>query len=138
MKRDSLPAHATARARKLRRDATDAEKRVWRALREKLPSAKFRRQVPFGPYITDFASHSAKLIVELDGGQHADRVEQDAARTHFLESEGYRVIRFWNTEVMENMDGVIDMIALEIGRAGIEPARPLPSSRPSPTRGEGA
>lgn len=137
MKRDGLPPNAISRARKLRRTGTDVEKRVWKALPEKLPEHKFRRQVPLGRYIADFASHSAKLVIELDGGQHAERIEQDTVRTGFLEGEGYRVIRFWNTDVTGNLDGVIEAIALEAERSGIEPNRSLPSSRPSPTRGEG-
>lgn len=168
MKRDGLPPGAIARARSLRRNATDAERLLWRALRERLPQAGFRRQVPLGRYFADFASHSARLVVELDGGQHGERVEQDAARTRFLEGEGYRVVRFWNGDVMTNVDGVLQRIASELahlspcgrgrpagpgegpamfmaekaiilsgGRPGIEPARPLPSPRPSPTGGEG-
>ncbi|MCA1748702.1 MAG: endonuclease domain-containing protein [Parasphingopyxis sp.] len=110
MKRDALPAGAVARARSLRRDATTAETMLWHALREKLPQAKFRRQVPLGRYFADFASHRHRLIVELDGGQHAERAEQDAARTRFLEGEGYRVLRFWNDAVLGNMDGVLERI----------------------------
>lgn len=113
MRRNTLPAGATERARKLRRHATDAEKRLWSALREKLPEAKFRRQVPLGPYIADFASHRVKLVVEVDGGQHGEpnNAAKDAARTRFLESEGYRVLRVWNNDVLENLEGVMKQIA---------------------------
>ncbi|MEM8697251.1 MAG: DUF559 domain-containing protein [Pseudomonadota bacterium] len=111
MRRDTLPANATGRARSLRRNATTAESVLWYALREKLPAAQFRRQVPLGRYVADFASHRAKLIVEVDGGQHGARIEQDAARTRFLEGEGYRVIRFWNNDVLSNTDGVLERIA---------------------------
>ena len=90
---------------------TDAERRLWRALRESLPEYHWRKQVPFGPFIADFCSHGTKLIIELDGGQHALTSDRDAIRTAFLESEGYRVIRFWNNQVMENVAGVLEAIA---------------------------
>lgn len=83
------------RVRQLRTNQTDAEKRLWRALRNRqLGNAKFRRQVSIGPYVVDFLCHEASLVIELDGGQHADRVDHDARRTAFLEKEGYRVLRF--------------------------------------------
>lgn len=107
--RGKAPNPRIARARELRRNATDAEKRLWTLLREKLPSAKFRRQVPIGPYFADFASHAVRLVVELDGGQHEEAA--DAPRTAFLEREGYRVIRFWNHDVMQNLEGVLATIA---------------------------
>ncbi|MFB9058534.1 MULTISPECIES: endonuclease domain-containing protein [Sphingobium] len=94
----------------MRRNATDAEKRLWTLLREKLPSARFRRQVPIGPYFADFASHAARLIIELDGGQHDEAA--DAPRTAFLQQEGYRVIRFWNHDVMQNPEGALARIAI--------------------------
>ena len=72
---------------------------------------KFRRQVPFGPYHADFCSHAAKLIVEIDGDDHATRLQSDAMRTLFLEREGYRVVRFANVEVMDNLDGILTAIA---------------------------
>jgi very-short-patch-repair endonuclease len=134
MKRKLLAAGTVPRSRALRRSTTDAEKRLWRALREKLPEAKFRRQVPLGPYFADFVSHSAKLVIEVDGGQHAEQEAQDARRTAFLNGEGYRVIRFWNNEVMEQLEGVLSVIA-----AALPPHPPTASRRapPSPTRGEG-
>lgn len=107
--RGKAPNPTIARARELRRNATDAEKLLWRLFREKLPSAKFRRQVPIGPYFADFASHAVHLIIELDGGQHDEAT--DAPRTAFLEREGYRVIRFWNHELMQNIEGVLARIA---------------------------
>jgi len=109
-KRQLLPSTTTARARALRRDPTEAEKVLWRALREAFPKAKFRQQVPMGRYFADFCSHSAKLIVEADGGQHAENAAYDAQRTRFLEGEGYRVLRFWNNQILENIDGVIETI----------------------------
>src|SRR5882672_5523242 len=86
-----------AKARRLRRDMTEAEKRLWYLLRgHRFDGMKFKRQVPVGPYIVDFASISLRLIIELDGGQHDSRREHDARRTAWLEADGYRVIRFWN------------------------------------------
>lgn len=106
-----------ARARALRREETPAESRLRLALREALPGAKFRRQVSIGPYFADLISHRSKLIVEVDGSQHAENAEQDAKRTRFLEGEGYRVLRFWNNEVMGNLDGVLTVIASALPKA---------------------
>ena len=93
----------------MRRDATDCEKLLWAKLRNRQVSgAKFRRQVPIGRYIADFLCAEARLIVEVDGGQHSPEV--DAARTQFLESRGFRVIRFWNNEVSGNLAGVLQVI----------------------------
>ena len=111
MKRHSLPTGAFARARSLRKAATGAERLLWLALSEGLPEARFRRQVPLGPYVADFCSHAAKLVVEVDGSQHQDAEAYDAARTRFLEGQGYRVLRFWNNEVLENLEGVTTAIA---------------------------
>jgi adenine-specific DNA-methyltransferase len=96
-------------ARQLRRDMSDAERRLWYALRDRrFEGWKFRRQVSLGPYVVDFLCHSARLIVEVDGGQHS--AEVDARRTAFLESQGYRVIRFWNNDVWGNIDGVLQAL----------------------------
>ena len=101
----------TPRARGLRRNASDAENRLWYVLRNRqIASAKFVRQFPMGPYFADFACRSAKLVIELDGGQHADSVT-DAARTAYLKLRGYSVLRFWNTDVMSNRDAVVSVIA---------------------------
>jgi very-short-patch-repair endonuclease len=105
-------------ARRLRRGATEAETKLWRALREQLPEFGFRRQHPIGPCVMDFACPARKLAIEIDGGQHALQQNQDAARTAELARRGYRVIRFWNNEVMENLAGVLDTIRRELdGRA---------------------
>lgn len=113
------PSGTVPRARALRRDATQAEKLLWRALREKLPGTKWRRQVPIGPYFADFLCFAEKLIVEVDGGQHAEAADYDARRTHALEAQGYCILRFWNNEVIENLDGVITQISLSLrGREG--------------------
>jgi very-short-patch-repair endonuclease len=98
-------------AQRLRNNATDAERRLWRHLsRRQLNGFKFSRQMPVGPFICDFLCRERKLIVEVDGGQHAES-NRDAARTAFLEAQGYRVIRFWNSEVLGNVDGVLHVIA---------------------------
>jgi very-short-patch-repair endonuclease len=101
------------RARLLRANQTELERNLWFALRQlKRLGFHFRRQAPIGKYIADFACHGAKLIVELDGSQHAEpkQAAHDAERTAFLESRGYRVIRIWNGELIESFDGVVDFI----------------------------
>ena len=120
MKRHALRAGTVARARRLRRNATDAESVLWFGLRDKLAGTRFRRQAAFGPYFADFACHAAKLIVEVDGGQH--NAGRDAVRTEFLNGEGYRVLRFWNNDVLSNLGGVLETIAAAL---------------PSPLVGEG-
>jgi very-short-patch-repair endonuclease len=99
----------------LRRDATEAEKRLWRALRELPTRYRFRRQHPIGRRIVDFACPSCKLVIELDGGQHAMQPAADQARTLELARQGYRVIRFWNNDVMSNTAGVVEIILRELG-----------------------
>ncbi len=103
-------------ARRLRRNATEAEKRIWWALRELPVEHRFRRQHPIGPYVVDFACPRRKLAIELDGGQHATREQQDVARTREIMRRGYRVIRFWNNEVMDNLSGVVETIMREAGK----------------------
>jgi len=98
------PAGAIERARKLRSDPTEAEKSMWRLLREGFPEARFRRQVPIRNFTVDFASHRFRLVIEADGGQHGGA--KDEARTAVIEAEGYKVIRFWNNQVLGNADGV--------------------------------
>ena len=110
-KRLRLKEGAIEKARQLRRDRTPAEKRLWRALREAFPQAKFRFQVPLGPYHADFCSHGAKLVIEADGGQHADQTAHDEARTRFLNAEGYRVLRFWNNDILQNTEGVLRVVS---------------------------
>ena len=78
--------------------------------RRQVSGVRFNRQVPIGPYIADFAARSEKLIVEVDGGQHGERAAYDEARTRYLEVQGWRVIRFWNNDVLRNLEGVIDTI----------------------------
>jgi crossover junction endodeoxyribonuclease RuvC len=104
-----MPTHYTAR--RLRRDQTDAEALLWSKLRNRqLCGRNFRRQVPILNYIADFISADSRLIVELDGGQHAERKREDEVRTCELEAAGYIVVRFWNGEVFQNLDGVLETI----------------------------
>jgi len=105
---------STTHARTLRRNSTDAELRLWSRLRgRQLHGARFRRQQPIGPYIVDFYCAEANLIIEVDGGQHAD---DGPARTQWLEHKGYRVVRFWNNDVLANTDGVMEFIASVLRR----------------------
>ena len=98
-------------ARTLRREHTDAEGLLWSRLREKqIDGHKFRRQQPIGPYIADFACMSEKLLIELDGGGHAEQKAKDRQREEYLRRGGYRVLRFWNTEVFENLSGVLEKV----------------------------
>ena len=116
---------AGTRARTLRQNTTEAERRVWQILRlHQMKGYKFRRQVPIGRYIADFVCHEARLIVEIDGGQHARSSPREAERTGFLQNQGYRVLRFWNNEVLANLDGVHATIAGELSR--ITPTPTLP------------
>ena len=102
-------------ARRLRANLTYAEQRLWERLRRKqFNGAHFRRQRPIASYVVDFYCHEARLIIELDGGQHSEQNEKDAARTRELKSLGFHVIRFWNNDVLENMDGVLERIAEEL------------------------
>ncbi|MBU6297226.1 MAG: endonuclease domain-containing protein [Alphaproteobacteria bacterium] len=120
-------------ARRLRRDATDVERRLWWKLRELNEQGfHFRRQAPFRAYILDFAEHHERLVVELDGGQHDEPVRHahDLRRDQFLASQGYRTLRFRNLEVLDNIDGVMDRILQNLGEIG---HRPPPGSLCSPT-----
>ena len=93
----------------LRQNATECEKQLWAALRNRqLDGFKFRRQATIGPYVVDLLCAEHRLIVEVDGGQHGD--EADLSRTRFLERQSYSVIRFWNHEVIENLDGVLESV----------------------------
>lgn len=98
-------------ASQLRTNATEAEKRLWCFLRNRqLAGYKFRRQFPIPPYIVDFVCLEQRLVIELDGGQHADAMAYDAARTSFLEQQGFRVLRFWNNDALSNTAAVVDQI----------------------------
>ncbi len=117
----------------MRRKATDAEQALWLQLRgRRLDGHKFRRQWTIWPYVADFCCLEAKLIVEVDGGQHSE--EADAARTVALKSQGFRIIRFWNNDVLESMDGVLGVLLEALGGERKE-EDPHPS--PLPQAGEG-
>ncbi|WP_316976238.1 endonuclease domain-containing protein [Shumkonia mesophila] len=111
----------TRRARVLRRDASEAERVLWRALRELTLPVKVRRQHPIGRYVADFAIPADTLAIELDGGQHAGTVEADAVRTKEMTAHGYRVNRFWNHEVLGNLEGVLQTIVSELGESPTSP-----------------
>jgi very-short-patch-repair endonuclease len=91
----------------LRKELTPAERKLWSRIRKDQLGVNFRRQHAIGNYIPDFCSPKSKLIIELDGGQHLEQEEYDKERTKYLESQGYKVIRFWNNDVMNNIEGVI-------------------------------
>jgi very-short-patch-repair endonuclease len=130
---ENQPSGTVARLRALRRDATEAEKRLLRALKEAFPHLKWRFQAPFGAYAADILCFSARLVIEVDGGQHAETEAYDAARTRMIEREGFRVLRFWNHDVLENTDGVIEAIQTSLSPWEREGAR---SAQPS-GKGEG-
>ncbi|WP_338041784.1 endonuclease domain-containing protein [Methylobacterium organophilum] len=120
----TLAKERTRFRRRLRHDQTEAERRPWHRLRDRrLAGFKFVRQESVGPYVADFCCREARLIVECDGSQHADS-ESDSVRDAWLTERGYRILRFWNPEIMTNIDGVSDTILAAL----------LPSPR---TRGEG-
>ncbi|WP_052223340.1 endonuclease domain-containing protein [Novosphingobium malaysiense] len=97
------PSLSVTRARELRGNPTEAEKAMWRLLKTHFPEGCFRRQVPIRHFIADCASHRLRLVIEIDGGQHSPKA--DAARTRMIEAEGYRMIRFWNNDVLNNAHG---------------------------------
>jgi very-short-patch-repair endonuclease len=116
-------------AREMRADPTDAERKLWPRLKHDitLAGSHFRCQALISPFIVDFASRKAKLVIELDGGQHDRQQEADARRTAYIEARGYRVLRFWNHEVFENIDGVLQVTQSVV--------TPIPV--PFPARGKG-
>jgi 2-isopropylmalate synthase len=122
------------RARQMRREMTDAERKLWRILRNRaFAGVKFRRQFPIGNYIADFCCHEHRLIVELDGGQHAEQEAADALRSRFLAAEGFRVLRFWNEQVLTGSEFVLAEILAAINKIERAPSpvardarRPLP------------
>jgi very-short-patch-repair endonuclease len=109
------PMNFTDKARLLRRNQTDVEQILWKQLRNRnLSNYKFRRQFPIEPYITDFVCLELKLIIELDGGQHADRINYDNQRSLFLEQRGFKIICFWNNDVIQNTAGVLEAIRMVV------------------------
>lgn len=102
-------------ARKLRQNQTETEKRLWRHLRNRgLAGHTFRRQFPIGPYIADFVCLERRLVIEADGGQHMEQAAQDERRTEFIESKGFKVLRFWNNDVLQDIEVVLNVILSEL------------------------
>jgi len=127
------------RAKTLRKQMTDAERRLWYRLRaHRFQGQKFKRQVPIGRYVVDFASLRAGLVVEVDGGQHSEN-RSDAVRDEALNRQGFRVLRFWNTDVLKSTDEVLEVIAaaMQSSENAPSPGSPLRGSPPSPQWGEG-
>jgi very-short-patch-repair endonuclease len=117
------PLKQKINARRLRGMQTDAERKLWTRLRSRqFVASKFRRQHPIGPFIVDFCCIERGLVIELDGGQHATQIEPDAQRTLFLRRHGFQVLRFWDNEVLKNIDGVLEQIC-----EGLKEPSPLPS-----------
>jgi very-short-patch-repair endonuclease len=115
---DVVPERQRKNARSMRRVMTDAELKLWNELRaHRLMGMSFRRQVPIGPYIVDFACPSHRLVVEVDGSQHgeADEAERDHVRTAYLEGRGWTILRFWNDDILNDIDGVCDHIVTAAG-----------------------
>ena len=121
-------------ARSMRGQPTDAERVLWQRLRHdiQLNGSHFRRQVLVGPFIVDFASRKAKIVIELDGGQHDWQQESDASRTRRIEAAGYRVLRFWNHDVLGNLEGVLSEI-----QSALPPTPDLESELRSPRTPQG-
>jgi very-short-patch-repair endonuclease len=115
----------TLRAKELRNQASPAERLLWTALsNRKVAGHKFSRQMPIGPYFADFLCRAARLVVELDGFSHDTRQDYDRRRDHFMQQQGYVVLRFTNDDVMQNLDGVTRAIAIALGDAGPPPTPP--------------
>lgn len=118
-------------AKTLRKDMTDAERLLWRHLRaHRLNDRKFRRQQPIGRYVVDFVHFGARVVVEADGGHHNES-SSDSVRDAWLRSQGFTVLRFWNNDILQNSEAVLEAILKEFAKSG-----PL-SPAPSPARGEG-
>ncbi len=121
-------------ARRLRKEATDVERLLWSVLRNRqLDNHKFRFQATIGPFVVDFLCAEKRLIVELDGGQHSEDVDRE--RTAYLEKAGYSLIRFWNSDLTQNLDGVLEAIRLKL--SALPAAQHAPSPNPLPQAGEG-
>ena len=105
----------TGKARELRKNMTEVEKTLWKHLRlRQFEGYKFRRQQPIGNYIADFVCFEKRLIIEVDGGQHAERVEYDSSRKEWLEGQGFRILRFWNNQVLKEIEGVKEVVMSEL------------------------
>jgi len=122
-------------AKRLRRDETDAERALWFRLRDRwLSGPKFRRQGPIDQFVVDFCCAEARVVIEIDGGQHAMRAAEDLNRTKILEAMGYLVLRFCNHDAMQNIEGVLEKILKSVKLQRPEPPHP----NPAPPWGEGA
>jgi very-short-patch-repair endonuclease len=102
------------RAQELRKKLTDAERRLWSRLRLRQLGVKFRRQAPIGNYVVDFLCLERRLIVEVDGGQHALQTDKERERTDWLEAQGFRIVRIWNNDVLQNTDGAVEHILRQL------------------------
>jgi len=121
------------KAKALRNNMTDAEKRLWIELRRRrLFGCKFRRQQPLGSYIVDFVCLSERLIIELDGGHHARELAYDRHRDHWLTEQGFTVLRFWNNDVFEKIEGVLQTIAHDLTRSLEKSGCVMPPDLPPP------
>ena len=128
-----IPPPQKMRTRELRKNATPAERRLWQALRaSQLEGFKFSRQIAIGPFIADLVCRTQRLVIELDGGQHGNAV--DRARQMFIENQGYRVLRFWNYQLMRDLDIVVGVIlsALHAGQ-NPPPTPPVPGGEKAET-----
>jgi very-short-patch-repair endonuclease len=128
-----VPERLRRQAKRLRREMTEAEKRLWYRLRaHRFAQASFRRQSPVGPFVADFVNHAARLVIEVDGGQHSAS-SSDSRRDAWFADRGYRVLRFWNNDVLARTDSVLEEIAAALAEAkrNAPPARPL-RGRPPP------
>jgi very-short-patch-repair endonuclease len=135
--RQRVTGQKRAFAKALRTQATDAEIALWRLLRSRrLAQLKFRRQVPIGPWIVDFVSFEQRLIVEADGSQHAES-EDDKRRDYDLSERGFRVLRFWNNDILLRSQSVMEMILDVVAQSPSPVCAPSGAHPPSPTRGEG-
>jgi len=117
--REGARGRGTLRARALRKLSTEAEKKLWQKLRRKqFHGLRFRRQYPLGPYFADFVCLPARLVIEVDGATHAEfeQIQHDNRRTQWLISQNFRVLRFWNGDIFENIDGVVERIDVEMRR----------------------
>jgi very-short-patch-repair endonuclease len=114
----------TQRAKELRKHMTDAEQLLWHHLRRKqIHGLRFRRQHPIGPYVVDFVCLPARLIVELNGGQHVENIAYDARRDNWLRAQGYKILRFWNNQVFQETEAVLTQIHNEAGFPPSPPGR---------------
>ena len=113
-----------SRAKQLGKSLTEPERRLWYHIRANRLGVKFQKQVVLAPYVADFAARSERLVIELDGDMHAGREAYDGARTEALAAQGYRVLRFTNSEVMTNLDGVLRTILIELGHDPDSPLSP--------------